>query len=106
MRYRSSVTLLVALALSASPAWAQVLPNADPGSSVRSRADLERLLDEYQRALASTAYSEAVKRSIRADAELIRGRLTDGTSVWVTESSSPFKASPTYRTRCRSSRGP
>jgi polysaccharide export outer membrane protein len=36
------------------------------------------LLGEYERALASPAYSESVKQSIRADAEAIRGRLTDG----------------------------
>jgi protein involved in polysaccharide export with SLBB domain len=39
---------------------------------------LERLLEEYQEALASPAYSESVKRSIRTDAEAIRGRLTNG----------------------------
>ena len=39
---------------------------------------LERLLAEYEQALSSPAYSEAVKRSVRNDAEVIRGRLTDG----------------------------
>jgi polysaccharide export outer membrane protein len=65
-------------ALLATPLAAQVQPNADPGSSVRTRADLERLLREYEQALASPAYSESVKRSIRADAEAVRGRLTNG----------------------------
>jgi len=36
------------------------------------------LLQEYEQALASPAYSEGVKRSIRADADVIRGRLTNG----------------------------
>lgn len=62
----------------APPLSAQILPDADPGSSVRTREDLERLLQEYERALASPAYSESVKQGIRADAEAIRGRLTDG----------------------------
>lgn len=59
-------------------AEAQLLPNIDPGSSVRTRADLERLLEEYERALSSPAYSASVKRSIRADAETIRNRLEHG----------------------------
>ena len=60
------------------PLEAQLLPIGDPGSSVRTRAELERLLAEYEQALSSPAYSEAVKRSVRNDAEVIRGRLTDG----------------------------
>jgi polysaccharide export outer membrane protein len=35
-------------------------------------------LGEYEQALASPAYSEAVKRTIEADADLIRSRLRDG----------------------------
>lgn len=67
-----------ALVACSAPVSAQVLPEADPGSSVRTRDDLERLLQQYQEALASPAYSERVKQSIRADAEAIRGRLTNG----------------------------
>ncbi|MDH3205938.1 MAG: polysaccharide biosynthesis/export family protein [Gemmatimonadota bacterium] len=66
------------LALSTEAIEAQVLTNSDPGSSVRTRADLERLLQEYAQALASPAYSESVKRMVRTDADLIRGRLTNG----------------------------
>jgi len=73
-----SVILVLVLALTAGSAGAQVLPSTDPGSSVRTRADLERLLGEYERALSSPVYSESVKRTIRADADLIRGRLTNG----------------------------
>lgn len=73
-------TVLLALALSTVPAPApgQLPVTTDPGRSVRTRADLERLVAEYDAALASPAYSEGVKRSIRADADRIRGRLRDG----------------------------
>ena len=66
------------LVVLASPLGAQLLPNSDPGSSVRTRTELERLLQEYEQAIASPAYSEAVKASLRMDAEVIRGRLTNG----------------------------
>jgi protein involved in polysaccharide export with SLBB domain len=74
------LTLLLALALSAVPpsASAQLFITADPGRSVRTRADLERLLTEYDAALASPAYSDGVKASIRVDADRIRLRLRDG----------------------------
>ncbi len=69
--------ILSVLALPASSA-AQLPIETDPGRSVRTRADLERLLGEYDAALASPAYSEGVKRSIRADRERIRTRLQEG----------------------------
>ena len=59
-------------------ATAQLPLDADPGRSVRTRADLERLLSEYEAALASPAYSESVKRTIREDAERVRQRLAEG----------------------------
>lgn len=57
---------------------AQLALGTHPGRSVRTRADLERLLVEYDAALASPAYSDAVKRTIAADAERIRARLREG----------------------------
>ena len=54
------------------------LPQADPGGSVRSRADLEELLEFYDQILASPAYSESAKASTRANAERIRERLSEG----------------------------
>jgi len=71
-------SVVALLLVGVAPAIAQTLPGVDPGGSVRSRADLERLLQEYEAALASPAYSDAVKRGIRADADLIRARLRDG----------------------------
>jgi hypothetical protein len=71
-------SVLMALALGAGGGSAQSVLAVDPGGSVRTRADLERLLREYDQALASPAYSEAVKRGIREDAALIRARLQNG----------------------------
>lgn len=76
--HRLGFACLLALMLGAVPALAQTPVGADPGSSVRTRADLERLLAEYEQALASPAHSEGVKRTIRVDADLIRGRLQNG----------------------------
>lgn len=75
-----SLLLVLATLLVCTPAAAaaQSPLRSELGGSVRSRAELERLLQEYDVALASPAYSEAVKRGIRADAELIRARLRDG----------------------------
>lgn len=80
MRHRF---FLLALALSGAlvaplPSAAQLALDTDPGRSVRTRSDLERLLSEYEAALASPAYSDAVKRTIEVDADRIRGRLRDG----------------------------
>lgn len=70
--------LFLCLAALVSSASAQVLPDSSPGNSVRTRTDLERLLEEYERALASPAYSDRVKQSIQDDAATIRGRLANG----------------------------
>jgi hypothetical protein len=80
VRSLALAALVASLLASAPVATAGQSPiiSIDPGASVRTRADLERLLVEYDQALTSPAYSEAVKRSIRADADLIRMRLTDG----------------------------
>lgn len=76
---RHVLPLLIALlALSFVPLQAQVPTEFDPGRSVRSRADLERLLAEYDQALASPAYSSSVKQAVRASAEQIRARLEHG----------------------------
>jgi len=69
--------VLALTALGAAAVTAQV-PDFDPGGSVRSRADLMRLVEEYEQALSSTAYSESVKRRIREDAETVRRRLAEG----------------------------
>jgi protein involved in polysaccharide export with SLBB domain len=72
------VVLWAALLLSAHPVSSQTTPAINPGGSVRTRADLERLLVEYEQALQSPAYSNAVKDRIGADAAFIRSRLQNG----------------------------
>ncbi len=75
---RLAYACLLALIVGAAPTLAQSPVGTDPGSAVRTRADLERLLAEYGEALASPVYSDAVKRGIRADADQIRARLQNG----------------------------
>jgi len=70
--------ILLVFALAGGPLQAQLLADLDPGRAVRTRQDLERVLVEYEAALASPAYSENVKSSIRADADRVRRRLRDG----------------------------
>jgi len=69
---------LVGIANSAGPIAAQVPLMVDPGSSERSREDLEALLQYYEDALLSPAYSEEVKASLSVDAARVRARLRDG----------------------------
>ncbi|MDH5591177.1 MAG: hypothetical protein OEZ65_14505 [Gemmatimonadota bacterium] len=77
MRY--PLVLLAALALLGNvSAGAQVLIDADPGSSIRSREDLVRLLAMYEEALESPAYSSRTKESVRSGALRIRERLELG----------------------------
>ena len=77
MPHRALLFVLL-VALLPGVASAQLPLDVDPGRSVRTRADLERVLQDYEAALASPAYSESVKRSIRADADRVRSRLRDG----------------------------
>src|SRR5687768_18551439 len=75
---RTALACLTLAVLAASPASAQLTVQSDPGRAVRTRADLERVLAEYDAALASPAYSDGVKQSIRADADRVRQRLSNG----------------------------
>jgi protein involved in polysaccharide export with SLBB domain len=59
-------------------AQGQVPTAFDPGRVELTRDDLQRLLVQYDEALRSTAYSSRVMDQIRADADRIRDRLTDG----------------------------
>ena len=77
MRFLVFSSLLLAFGTT-SAARAQSPVGSDPGGVVRTRADLERLLQEHEQALASPAYSESAKRVIRADASAIRARLENG----------------------------
>lgn len=57
---------------------AQMLLETDPGNSVRTRDDLERLVTFYEEVLASPAYSDRMKSEARASVERVRDRLTAG----------------------------
>ncbi len=70
--------LTVLAALGPTPASPQATVEVDPGSSVRTRAELEELLALYQRVLDSPAYSDAVKASTRVRADRVRERLNRG----------------------------
>lgn len=71
--------LFCSLALSAAglPASGQSVP-AEPSSTQVSRPELQRLLAEYTKTADSRGYSPAFRARARAEAALIRGRLTDG----------------------------
>ena len=57
---------------------AQSLPTPTSGNSIRSRADLEALVRQYEDLLASTAYSNDLKDDARNRIEQIRERLEVG----------------------------
>jgi len=67
------MVLLAAAALSA-----QIPVEFGPGSAELSREDLTQLLQRYEEAIASPAYSGGVKDAARANAERIRERLALG----------------------------
>jgi hypothetical protein len=70
--------LTLAASAAAMQVSAQVPIESDPGSSMRTRADLEKLLRYYEDALQSPAYSDQVKASLGVEAGRIRARLRDG----------------------------
>ena len=83
MRIRS----IVAAGLVAFAAWSSPQPLAgqqsDPAimaarRSMVTRTELQAALDELQRGLASSGYSSAIRGAKRAEADVIRDRLTEG----------------------------
>ena len=75
---RLVVSALILVAFGTGDVRGQLLIEADPGASVRSREDLEELLQYYEDAMLSPAYSEETKASLALEASRIRGRLQDG----------------------------
>ncbi len=57
---------------------AQVMAGTPTGGAMLSRADLTELLDQYEKALESPAYSGGIKEQIRAEAQRVRDRLQHG----------------------------
>lgn len=78
MKRTLTAAVVVVSVFSAEPAATQISVRSEPGSSVRTRADLETLLESYEQVLQSPAYSEAVKEATRAQAERVIERLTVG----------------------------
>lgn len=75
---RSAASLLTACFLAAAPLVAQAPLQFAPGSAHLSRADLTQLLEQYELALSSPAYSARIKAEIRSSAERVRQRLASG----------------------------
>ncbi len=61
-----------------APVAAQLTAGVDPGSSVRTRTELQDLAESYQQLLQSPAYSDRIKEAARADLERVRHRLEYG----------------------------
>ena len=77
---RTSILFLTVAALAIAPAVSagQTLLETDPGNSVRTRDDLERLVTFYEEVLASPVYSDRMKSEARASILRVRDRLRDG----------------------------
>ncbi len=69
---------LVAGFLDVAPLRAQVLDATASGGPMVTRAELTKLLQQYQAALESPAYSSGVKAQLRVDARRVRERLEQG----------------------------
>ena len=77
MILRSCLSILLLL-FTAAGASAQIPVEFGPGSTELSREELTQLLQRYEEAIASPAYSGGVKDAARANAARIRERLEQG----------------------------
>jgi hypothetical protein len=77
MRYRNYL-LVVMLAGAACSSNPPVLPVVQPGSTVRTRAELEQQLRELESSLASGGLSAEERQRVSVEAETIRARLEYG----------------------------
>jgi hypothetical protein len=77
IRMTKFVSMVVALAL-AAPMLCSAQDTQDPARLEISRAELVRLLGEYEGVAQSTAYSDVLREEGQAQADLIRERLTLG----------------------------
>jgi polysaccharide export outer membrane protein len=75
---RTVSSLLLGVCLITSPALAQEQENWDPRQVYMSRAELEGLFDRFDRAAASTAYSDFLRDQSRFEADLVEDRLREG----------------------------
>ncbi len=77
MRYRNYL-LIVMLAGAACSSNPPVLPVAQPGNTVRTRAELQQQLRDHESTLASGQLSDDERQRVTMDAETIRSRLEYG----------------------------
>jgi len=75
---RALISTVLPILLIAANLSAQIPVEFGPGSSELSREDLTELLQRYEEAIASPAYSGGVKNAARANAARIRERLEQG----------------------------
>lgn len=78
MTLRALLPTLLLVLLTAAGVSAQIPVEFGPGSTELSREELTQLLQRYEEAIASSAYSGAVKDAARANAARIRERLEQG----------------------------
>lgn len=78
VRFKALGLFLLALFLGAPGLRGQLTQDFTEGGSMMSRADLTKLLNEYELALQSSAYSSRMKGEIQAAAARVRDRLTHG----------------------------
>jgi protein involved in polysaccharide export with SLBB domain len=78
MRPRTLPLLVVGALVGAQPLLAQDEENWDPRQVYMSRDQLEGLLDRYEGAATSAAYSDYLRRQARAEAALIEVRIAQG----------------------------
>ena len=74
----AAVLAAVCIFLPPTVVSAQSALDFEPGSAVRTRDELERLLETYMEAQTSSAYSTTMQQSIAEIAERVRARLRDG----------------------------
>lgn len=73
-----AAALLLAFSLPGGTALSQIPVQLSPGSAHLSRQELVDLLDQYELALGSPAYSSRIKAELRAAADRVRARLDQG----------------------------
>lgn len=77
-RHRIALLAVIALVHAAAPLHAQTSADLDGGRIYVSRAALEALLESYDQAAETAAYSSALRTRARGEAALLRARLAEG----------------------------
>jgi hypothetical protein len=78
MTYRRLCLVLLLGLLAPLPAYAQATRGWDPAQLHMTRAELQTLLQNFEQASGSDAYSQDLRRRARSEAALVRARLDEG----------------------------